>query len=1023
MEVGKMGYLRSLFFKCAVAVLLLSTGCVHQAEIITVETGRYRLIWDSTTSVLRLEAPDFPEIGIREIKLAQKVFSAEPIERNHPVWGMGRGLKLTQQNGRFTEFTLFDGLLFLAVQSGVKNETGEQLQIDKFPVLEAVLDFGKPAEELISRGTAGLKPVDEQWGSYVFNAIGDPETGSGVVFGWVTAERGQGIVFPVNRSGAPAMRTRVDYGDLRLPPGSSEKGELLLIGIFEDVRTGLERYADATAEHLDIKLRPVPGVYCTWYHSGASTAERIAANTDFAADNLKPFGLSVMQIDDFWQAGIKENGPKKVFDRHDPQGPYPDGMKATADHIRSKGMVPGLWFMPFSGAWYDPFFADKQDIFYKTGTGDTNALVNSVLKPLGIEPGRPLSEYPYSMRWSGTAIDCTNPKAQEYVRQMVSRIAHEWGYKYFKMDGFHSGIASVQKYVDNEYREDDLGKPIRHNPLMTPIEGYRIGQRILREAAGDDVFFLACCMSQTLRSFGTTFGMVDAMRIGPDNGPDGPGFVRGATYGTRFYFLNKRVWHCDPDPIYVRPSVPRDRAVSLASFVTLAGQLNATSYQYAELPPDRLDIIKRSLPTHNSTDSRPVDFLQKDLSSIWLLKDDRSGVDRTVVGFFNWDEFDPATHSVELEKLDLDPAKHYVGFDYWADRFVGPQSGKLTVSLGGGQCRIISLYSEKPHPQLVSTSRHITQGIVDVISEQWDGKGTLSGTSRMVAGDPYELRIAVPAGAESWKVQSASVEGIRDVNCMQDGPGVRVSFVSEKTGTLNWTVQFARGAVKAQPMKPQTGFEAENTAWTASLKWDDVPGATGYLLTRSDGKAGEHSFLLNDTAFVDTTVELKKNYTYEVRPLDWNGNPGEGAVLTVAMPEKIEKPATPPKPELPLKIVHPRREPLTLKPGEPYRFGRDGKLVCPIPKGAKRFVANVAIDPEACEGREIVFMITSDVKEMGEPPVMLARSETLSPEGLHEWSFNLELNPRARDIWIECRAVKGNVRGYQATALDAGFLK
>lgn len=1009
--------------KIFTAALLLGTGCVHQADPFTAQTGRYRMVWNEADSSLQLQSPGFPAIGIPKIVLAEKITSVEKTEPRHPVWGKGRGLKLTQENGRFTEFTLYDSLPFLAVQSGVKNETGELLQIDKFPVLEASLDFGKPADKLVSRGTAGLKPVDSKWGSYVFNVIGDPETGAGVVFGWVTAERGQGIVFPENRSGSPAMRTRVDYGDLRLPPGDSENGELLLIGIFEDVRTGLEKYADATAEHLNIKLRPVPSVYCTWYHSDASTAERVAANANFAAEHLKSFGLSVMQIDDKWQPGRKVNGPKKVFDMHDPQGPYPDGMKATADYIRSKGMVPGLWFMPFSGTWADPFFADKQDIFYKTGTGDTTTLEKNVLKPLGIEPDRPLSEYPYSMRWSGTAIDCTNPKAQEYVRQMVERISHEWGYKYFKMDGFHSGSGTPNIYVNNEYQEDDLGKPIRYNPLMTPIEGYRTGMRILREAAGDDVFFLGCAMPQNLRSFGTTFGNLDAMRIGPDNGPDEPGIIRGVDYGTRYYFLNKRVWHCDPDPIYVRSSVPRDRAVSLASFVTLAGQLNATSYQYAELPPDRLELIKRSLPTHDSTESRPVDFLQNDLSNVWMLKDTQRGTERTVIGFFNWDEFKPATHTVELEKLGLDPKKRYVGFDYWNDCFVGPQSGKMIVSLGGGQCRIVSLYRETDRPQLVSTSRHITQGIVDVISEQWDGSGTLSGESRVVAGDRYELRIVVPVGTESWNVQSASVEGISDVPCTQNGPGVRVSFVPEKTGTLKWSVDFARGTVQVPPIQPLAELQAESTPWTVSLTWDESPGATGYLMTRTDKNGDMQTLHLTRADYVDSAVELKKIYTYEVRPLDWNGTPGGAASCTVAMPEKIEKPAAAPMPELPLTIVHPRKEPRTIMPGESYHFGRDEKMVCPIPEGAKRFVANVSIDPESCADREIVFVITSDVKEMGEPPVMLARSQPLSPEGLHEWSFDLELNPRARDIWIECRAEKGSGRGYSAILRDAGFIK
>jgi hypothetical protein len=986
-----------------------------------VDINGYRLTSEDTAATLRLETSAYPAIAIPEITLTGKAVSAETTERMHPVWGQGRGLKVVQQNGRFTELMLYDKLPFLAVRSGVANETGQQVQIDKFPVLGAVLDFGKPVNELVSRGTAGVKPVDAEWGSYVFNAIGDPETVAGVVFGWVTAERGQGIVFPDTRGDKPTMRTRVDYGDLRLPPGSSEDGELLLIGIFEDVRVGLEQYAQATAEHLDIKLRPVPGVYCTWYHGRASSAVQIAANTDYAAEHLKPFGLSVMQIDDGWQPGMMVNGPKKVFDMHNPQGPYRDGMKATADHIRSKGMVPGLWFMPFSGSWYDPFFDDKQDIFYKTGAGDTTALQEEVLKPLGMEPDRPLSEYPYTTIWAGTSIDCTHPKAQEYVRQMAARISHEWGYKYFKMDGFHTGVGSMQKYIDNEYREDDLGKTLRHNPLMTPIEGYRLGQRILREAAGDDVFFLACCMKQNMRSFGTTFGMVDAMRVGPDNAPNWGRMLRGVNYGTRYYFLNKRVWHVDPDPIYVRPAIPMHQAVSLASFVTLAGQLNATSTQYSGLPPERLDIIKRTLPTHDSTESRPVDFLQHDLSTVWLLKDAQNGPERTVVGFFNWDENKPVTHAVRLEQLELDAENRYVGFDYWGNRFVGRVSGELTVSLRGAQCRVLSLYSEKPYPQLVGTSRHITQGIVDVVSEQWDGKGRLSGESRVVAGDPYELRIVVPVGEESWTVNSAWVDGVKEVTCSQDGPGVRVSFVPEKTGTLNWEVVFDRGDVQVPEMKPLTGFRAESSSWNVSLRWKEVPGAYGYLLERTGDGGETHRFHLNGNVFVDGAAELKKTYTYEVSPLDWDGRPGESVVAKVTMPQRIEKPEDPPKPELPLSIARPGHYPGTTEHGigEPLKFIRNNKLICPVPSGARRFVARVVLEPEAAPNCEIVFSITSDVKEMGEPPLLLARSQPLSPDGLHEWSFDLELDPRARDIWIEYR-VRGRGR---ASMLDVGFVK
>ncbi len=113
-----------------------------------------------------------------------------------------------------------------------------------------------------------------------------------------------------------------------------------------------------------------------------------------------------------------------------------------------------------------------------------------------------------------------------------------------------------------------------------------------------------------------------------------------------------------------------------------------------------------------------------------------------------------------LEKLGLDPKGQYVGFDYWADRFVSPFTGTLRHELPAASCKVVSIYAQLERPQLVSTSRHITQGIVDVLEEKWDtGKRTLSGVSLVVADDPYELRVIVPGKGASWHVAAATVEG------------------------------------------------------------------------------------------------------------------------------------------------------------------------------------------------------------------------------------------------------------------------
>ena len=77
----------------------------------------------------------------------------------------------------------------------------------------------------------------------------------------------------------------------------------------------------------------------------------------------------------------------------------------------------------------------------------------------------------------------------------------------------------------------------------------RDGVKLVRKTAGPDVFLLGCCVSQNMRSFGGSFGLVDAIRIGPDNGTDWGGLRVGPWHASNRYFLHGRVWYNDPDPL------------------------------------------------------------------------------------------------------------------------------------------------------------------------------------------------------------------------------------------------------------------------------------------------------------------------------------------------------------------------------------------------------------------------------------------------------------------------------------------
>ena len=714
------------------------------------------------------------------------------------TFGAGQAIKVSYPDGSEDWITVFPNLPFALFRSSLHNGGKETMVTQSVQTLAARVDFGKSTARLRTLGTGGLLAADKNPGSYAWLGVVAPETRNGVVFGWLTHDRGSGVLFSKVDGDAVRVDAQIDYGRWRRAPGKTEEVETLAIGYFDDARLGLEAWADAVAKVYHIQLPPPPAGYCTWYsqpHGGASDEKHLAEQSEFAAKHLAPFGFSVIQIDDKWQEGISTNGPKRNFTTHRPDGPYPGGMKAAAENIKSLGLVPGIWFMPFAGTYYDPFFKEHQDWFVKREDGQ-----------------------PYETAWGGACLDMTHPGAREHLRDVASRICRDWGYQYIKVDGLWTGTATKQQYVNSGYKDDKIGDAIFNDPDKTNIEAYRDGLRLLREAVGKKVFILGCNGPQNMRSYGGAFGLVDAMRIGPDNGANWRSLTRGAIFGSRHYFLHGRIWYNDPDPVYVRASMPLNHAQLICSWVTLSGQLNLSSEWFPDLPPERLDILKRTMPSHGLL-PRPADLFENDPPRLWLLTDaparelpatrnhrkpseisgsrrpEGRAPRRDIIGVFNW-ESQEQNFDYPLDKLGLDANTEYVAFDYWQNALVSPIKGRLQISVPAESCRVIAVRPRANHPQLLSTSRHITQGIVDVLEEKWEAaKKALRGRSKVVGGDAYELRIVAEAGgktfaANAFAVSPADVSAGVKATLASDGKLIRARIDSPTSREVSWTVEF-----------------------------------------------------------------------------------------------------------------------------------------------------------------------------------------------------------------------------------------
>jgi hypothetical protein len=694
---------------------------------------------------------------------------------------VGQKIVVTQTDGSTVSLELRENQPFVFVakqQMGRNTDKLDHKGPGYLDVTRTVLttftpDLGKPATELKTMGTGGLRAPDETPGSYLFLTCADPATRRGVVAGWVTEDRGSGVLFSSVKDGKVEFKAQIDYGHLRIPAGQSAQLETLAIGCFDDARIGEESYADAIAKHYKINLRPQVAGYCTWYsekHGAAGDEKSTVELATLAAIELKPFGFSFVQIDDEWQDGGGYNGPRRGFDRVRPNGPYPHGMKPVAEKIQSLGLTAGIWFMPFARNHQDPEYKDRQHWFVKRDNGK-----------------------PYETSWGGTSLDLTEPEVKAHLAKLVKTI-HSWGYNYFKMDGLWTGTATEQMYVNDHYKDDHIGNnaPL-HDPTKTNIEAYRDGLKLLREAAGPDVFFSGCNVSQNMRSLGGSLGWLDSMRIGPDNGSDWGGVRTGPDHGSPLYFLNGRVWWNDPDPSYVRASLPLNHARFLPSWVAITGSFYLNSDWLPGLPAERLEIIKRTIPAHGAT-ARPVDYFDNRFTTTWLVTDTRQTVRRDVIGLFNFDDAEMKVNDT-CEWLGLVPGKTYHAFDFWANKPIPDFTGSFKAQVAPRSCRVIAVRADEGHPVVLSSSRHVTQGIVDITGEAWRS-GKLSATSKVVGNDPYEIRIAgLTDGGEIWKLVSVDISprdkvaGVTVSSHISSGL-VRVTFRCSQSRDVKWTVQF-----------------------------------------------------------------------------------------------------------------------------------------------------------------------------------------------------------------------------------------
>lgn len=160
--------------------------------------------------------------------------------------------------------------------------------------------------------------------------------------------------------------------------------------------------------------------------------------------------------------------------------------------------------------------------------------------------------------------------------------------------------------------------------------------------------------------------------------------------------------------------------------------------------------------------------------------------------------------TVNADELGIPAAEQYVAFDFWNKTFIPPFTKSLTVPVVGRGCRVLAVRPLLARPFLLSTSRHVSQGILEVRDEKWDEETkTLSGISSVVANDPYELRVVAMASDKVWTVTEVQVSGQNvatsvPVKYDSENGFLRLDFETPTSGDLTWRIAF-----KSEPRSSQ----------------------------------------------------------------------------------------------------------------------------------------------------------------------------------------------------------------------------
>lgn len=451
-----------------------------------------------------------------------------------------------------------------------------------------------------------------------------------------------------------------------LHPGESVTSDLVFISPCGDIATSaLPDFARLVME-LDGKTptsADVPVGFCTWYYyAGRIGSDTIRENMEVLARERERIPVEYIQVDDGWFDRWGEWEPKENFGCD---------MKRTADEIKSRGFLPGIWVAPFGADRESAVFKEHPEYFVQMKCG---------------------------LPWPTPAFDFSTDGACEYLRALFHKLSHEWGFRYIKMDIISSRLAPGV-YAD---------------PSFTTVKNFRRALEIIRESVTEDTFLLACTAP-----LAPAAGLVDGMRVSCDV------FERWESLRDVFnsvikrYYTNGTYYINDADCLLVRTADEEDDEcwrlctrtdAEIKTYVTAmaaSGGALMLSDKMPLLKEHQLSLISKLFPL-NTRAAVPLDLMSSFIPGV-LDFGVRNGT-RTVA-LINWGD-------AEAE-FSVPGSAGMLAFEFWSAEFSGVLHSDLREAIEPHGCRVYFLTPPDARRVAVGTDSSV---VMDVRTVNRDGK-------------------------------------------------------------------------------------------------------------------------------------------------------------------------------------------------------------------------------------------------------------------------------------------------------------